>query len=570
MLGGIPGSIRTLRACVPLIAVLALALCAACPGSGNGGGKAPDSPTGKTLTIIGLAEVRGQIEPCGCTTDPLGDLARTARLVEDARARGPTVVLDAGSLLYSRTPVPAYLKAQEDLKSNLLVEAYQKELQVAAIGLGPADLGMGPAAVRPPRQAANVTEGVATEAPKVIDAGGVRVGVFGVVAPEMVAGVAAGDPAAAAKRAVEALRAEKPDVVVALLTMGKKDAVKLLKGLDGVDFAVLGLGRDTPEPKDVDARAEDIEGTWLVTPGNRGQVVSRLEVTLRPGAGFADAVGPAAAEAFGATLDGRLASAEKELAGFAADPSADPAFVDKKKQEVAELRAQRERLRTQPLQVPAQGSYFTLAQVAIRKSLACDTDVQSAKVAYAKAAGEANVAAAKGQLPSRPPKGQAGYVGAEACEDCHEEAVEFWRTTKHAHAWETLEQVSKQFDYECTGCHVTGWDQPGGSNMAMNEPLRDVQCEVCHGPGSLHVEAEGKAQARATIRRAPAQDLCATMCHTSEHSDTFEWTAYMRDIVGDGHAAGRRRKLGKGPTGHELRSAGLERAGKELGAGCTK
>jgi hypothetical protein len=307
-----------------------------------------------------------------------------------------------------------------------------------------------------------------------------------------------------------------------------------------------------------------------VTPGNRGQVVSKIDVTLRGGEGMSDAVGPAAADAVGAVLDERIKAAEAELDAFKKDPTADAGFVAKKEQEVADLRSQRERLRKEPLQVPAQGSYFTLAQVAIKKALACDAEVQSAKLAYAKAAGEANVAAAKGQLPEPPPKGQASYVGVEACADCHESAVEFWNQTRHVQAWETLEKVSKQFDYECTSCHVTGWDQPGGATMGMNEPLRDVQCETCHGPGSLHLEAEGEAQAKATIRRAPPEELCATQCHTSEHSDTFEYAAYMRDIVGPGHGGGRRKKLGDGPTGRELRAAGLERAGKQLGEGCIK
>jgi 2',3'-cyclic-nucleotide 2'-phosphodiesterase (5'-nucleotidase family) len=68
--------------------------------------KAPPSPPAETtITVFALAEVRGQIEPCGCTTDPLGDLARTAELVAAARAEHPVVVIDAGSLLYPRATI---------------------------------------------------------------------------------------------------------------------------------------------------------------------------------------------------------------------------------------------------------------------------------------------------------------------------------------------------------------------------------------------------------------------------------------------------------------------------------
>jgi hypothetical protein len=554
------------------IAALAwVGLLAGCPGSGNGGGKKPTPPDGKKVTVFALAEVRGQIEPCGCTTDPLGDLARTTAMVQVARNAGPTVVLDAGSLLYSQRPVPPHLDAQEKLKSDLLVKAYAEELQVAAIGLGPMDLAKGPDLVRPARQAANVAaaSGVPIEPPKVIDAGGVRVGVFGVVSAEMAPGLEVGDPTTAARDAVTALGKEQPDVVVALLTMKRKDAAKLLRAVDGIDFAILGMGLDTPEPKDVDLRAEDIDGTWLVVPGNRGQVVPRLELTIRDGEGFTDAVGAAAAEALGVELDGRIATMEKEIAGFEADPTADPAFVAQKQAELAELRAERQRLRDEPMRAPEKGSYFTLEMVRIKKSLACDPEVLAAKTAYSQAAGAANVAAVK-EPPEPPPPGKAGYVGVEACSDCHEEAVAFWDQTRHAGAWETLAERSKEFDHDCTSCHVTGWDKPGGSNMAFNEPLRDVQCETCHGPGSLHVEAEGEAAAKRTIQRAPATELCATQCHTPEHSDTFQLEAYLRDIVGPGHGGKRRKELGDGPTGRELRAAGLEKAGKTLGAGCVK
>ena len=90
--------------------------------------------------VFALAEVRGQIGPCGCTSDPLGDISRTTQLVEDARKAGPVLVIDAGSLLYSKDPVPAHLDAQEELKADLLATVYSQNLQVAALGLGPADL----------------------------------------------------------------------------------------------------------------------------------------------------------------------------------------------------------------------------------------------------------------------------------------------------------------------------------------------------------------------------------------------------------------------------------------------
>ena len=167
------------------------------------------------------------------------------------------------------------------------------------------------------------------------------------------------------------------------------------------------------------------------------------------------------------------------------------------------------------------------------------------------------------------PKGAPTYVGMDKCEDCHDDAVKFWKKTVHAQAWQTLVDRGQQFDYECIGCHVTGFDKPGGTNLAHNEGLRDVQCEVCHGPASIHV-AKGGEEKPLAVRRNPPQDYCASQCHTHEHSDTFQYEAYLRDIVGPGHGEDLRKKLGDGPTGHELRKAALDKAGRTLGAGCTR
>ena len=81
---------------------------------------ASDRALKPTLTVFALAEVRGQIGPCGCTTDPLGDISRTAKLVEQARAAGPVLFVDAGSLLYSQAPIPDQMVPQEEMKAALL------------------------------------------------------------------------------------------------------------------------------------------------------------------------------------------------------------------------------------------------------------------------------------------------------------------------------------------------------------------------------------------------------------------------------------------------------------------
>ncbi|HEU5055102.1 MAG TPA: multiheme c-type cytochrome, partial [Kofleriaceae bacterium] len=428
--------------------------------------------------------------------------------------------------------------------------------------LGPFDFSKQPVAL--PRLAANLAPGgVVTRAePQVIQAGKVKVGVFGVAAPSAVKG--ASDPQAAASAAVAELRKQGAQVVVGLAHMQKKDARKLAGDVKGIDFLV--VGQNAPgEPGKVSDVPDQVGSTWLVQPANRGQVVSRLEIAVRGAGPFADAIGPARVP----ILEARLAEAKAELATFEKDTGADADFVRLKRGEVATMEKDLAALRDAPLRMPAKGSWFTLEQVRIKRKLACDPDTQAAKKELDKRIGQANLEESKKKgPPPKPPRGSAGFVGIEECSFCHKEAVEFWKKTVHHKAWETLVEDGKELDYDCVKCHLTGWEQPGGATLAFNESLRDVQCEVCHGPGSLHVAADGKEKKSSLVRATP-EDVCIR-CHNKEHSDTFDYKAYLRDVTGKGHGEAFRATLGDGPVGRELRAAALEKAGREVGAGCAK
>jgi hypothetical protein len=105
---------------------------------------------------------------------------------------------------------------------------------------------------------------------------------------------------------------------------------------------------------------------------------------------------------------------------------------------------------------------------------------------------------------------------------------------------------------------VTGYGEVGGTSLGHTQKLENVQCETCHGPGSEHVAKEGLEEPPAIQKQAPSP-VC-TNCHNEHHSDTFNYNAYLRDILGPGHGMSLRRGLGDGPTGHELRSAALAKA----------
>jgi hypothetical protein len=250
----------------------------------------------------------------------------------------------------------------------------------------------------------------------------------------------------------------------------------------------------------------------------------------------------------------------EQLSKFRADSSADPAFLAARETELTDLGAERDRIANAKL-VPPQGAYFTYQLQPIKRALPRDPAVASALQQLARDNGRANFEAAQQEPAPQPMPGRPRYVGVQTCARCHKAAVAFWQKTHHASAWKTLVDVDKQYDYDCVRCHVTGWQEPGGSHLASVEKLglESVQCEVCHGPASKHVEEDGM-DAPLTIGKAPPDDLCLTRCHTKEHSDTFALDPYLRDVLGPGHGEARRKRLGDGPTGHQLRQQALAAA----------
>jgi hypothetical protein len=148
-----------------------------------------------------------------------------------------------------------------------------------------------------------------------------------------------------------------------------------------------------------------------------------------------------------------------------------------------------------------------------------------------KAVNEANrVAFADLKPPPLGPKDVA-YVGSPSCAACHASAFAWWRNHAHGAAYLTLQQRHKEFNLDCVGCHVTGYEQPGGSTVTHNLDLAlvGVGCESCHGPGAKHVENPEVE----LIRHTP-ESTCVE-CHNEEHSDLFDYDEYMKNLVVPGH-----------------------------------
>jgi len=125
------------------------------------------------------------------------------------------------------------------------------------------------------------------------------------------------------------------------------------------------------------------------------------------------------------------------------------------------------------------------------------------------------------------------FVGSYACKACHEkEYNSFLQYSKKARSFESIEKMRKGLTEEeirkCYFCHTTGYGLTGGFISPEKTPhLKNAGCEVCHGPGGIHV----KTRQRRDIKRHLTREDCAR-CHIAERVRAFR---YRPLIHGGGH-----------------------------------
>lgn len=88
---------------------------------------------------------------------------------------------------------------------------------------------------------------------------------------------------------------------------------------------------------------------------------------------------------------------------------------------------------------------------------------------------------------------QATYEGSKRCRTCHMRQkagmiYEKWENSEHAQAFEDLNEEERKNPF-CLKCHVTGYNEPMSPGIEAND-LLGVQCEACHGAGSLYKNVE--------------------------------------------------------------------------------
>lgn len=517
-----------------LVCTLSLVLAAACGGSTAPTPGAPPppalpptaepapvaasvpAPAGPPRLLV-VSSLNGYVEPCGCTVElTLGGIDRIATIVARERQIGPTAVLVVGSVLFDPHVDDAHLADQEAAKADVLARALRR-IGVDAVVPTRTELKYGAPVLAPLRDVwpwPDATVNVPGGAPRVLNLGGLSVGVFGLADPE--AGpTPAGTPAAletAAQAAVSTLRANGARVVVGLAAVHRKQTRSLAKAVPGVDLWVLG---HEPHEEPV---GQPAGGAYLLEAGDRGRHVGRIVLHEAATDGpLADPEGERARALKALDLQIKMRG---DVLARTQDASLAPV--------VADLERQRAALAASPLATT--GKRFEYALLPVPKETPQDPEIAGWLSAYNARLKEINLAASAPVPPV--PEGGQGYAKGKNCIDCHEEAQVVWAKTPHAKAWKTLVDANKTFDAECVSCHVTGWLMPGGVNLKNLDGLTDVQCEACHGPGEKHVEVGGDD---VTTKLRVPESVCV-VCHNKFHSPKFDYATYLPKVLGPGHA----------------------------------
>ncbi len=201
------------------------------------------------VAIVHTANIRGEVEPCGCGGSHAGGIHRRWNWLE-REVPGERLWLDSGDLLTEWAALPPSLSAQIRFKAEILVEA-MSEMGLDAMVPGEQDFGLGLAELERLRAkarfhvlAANLyrrdTGERAFEPYAVFVKRGRRIGVIGLYDKDLVVpeGLEARDPIAAAREAVAELR-ERADVVIALTHLGLQKDRALAAEVPGID-AIFG------------------------------------------------------------------------------------------------------------------------------------------------------------------------------------------------------------------------------------------------------------------------------------------------------------------------------------------
>jgi len=433
----------------------------------------------------------------------VGGLPRRAAFIRQEKAEDiPVLILDTGNFISDRPLAEPSLEPAL-VKADLILRAMDA-MGYAVMAVGEMDLFLGPDRLRTLSKttrvtflSANVTDTdgkTVFEPHRILQAGGVKVGVIGLTAPpgdqtafkNRAGGTSVKDPVPAAEAAVKSIR-DKCDLLVVLSNIGYAKDLELAHTVAGIDVIISGgTKRFMKNPV--------IKERTLITSGYyEGRAIGDLAIYLA------------------GDVKGWVSRYEMDLLNTQIKAAEAKTGTPAGKRHYESLIEKRDSAARMTLYEPD--------LISLDPTIPDDPGIVEMINDYRKELLNSSVSS-PGQAA---PRGErVGYTGPKACAACHEARYRFWLTTDHAGAFDALAPKNAGADPDCMGCHVTGYRRRTGYwPKAPRIDLRGVQCEACHGVGSLHVGSPDTY----SLLHLPLAPLCMD-CHTEDQDADFD---YFRD-----------------------------------------
>lgn len=298
-------------------------------------------------------------------------------MIDQTRARGPTLVLDAGNAL-SASPWAGNALTRQKAELILITMG---ELKTAAMAVGARDLFAGPAFLKEVAGkaklkllSANLTQDgkPVFDASAVVAVDGARVGLVG-VGPAAATfsrfpGLAGGPPVPAALAEAKKLREkEKVDAVIVLAAVPLADALQLAReGGASVDLVLQsGDGRPAMGPQQAGS-------AFVIPTGERGRMVAKVDLDLSGKGPLFDARESTRNQQAISLLDQRIAEAKRRAASLR-----EPAAVKSYQQMVKNFEERKAELKAQvAAQKGRAGRSLLLESVMLGSEVASDPGLQ--------------------------------------------------------------------------------------------------------------------------------------------------------------------------------------------------
>ncbi len=496
--------------------------------------KKSKSPSSDSVLLLYTTSVQGYVTPCGCTQNPLGGIDRLATVIEQAKRThdGRVILIDAGQLLFDPKAMD---QCQDDSRIDLLLSIYS-HLGFLGTVPGEIDEARGKAFCDAKLTKHHLPPFGIHQARKALieKRGDFKIGITAFRLDKDQ------DVEKTQKELAEQIGIMKRADVNAVVVVAEapiRVTKRVVAQLAYVDIVIQGA---FPGESPMLPEALSPNGPWLMSAGMQGQYLGIVEFHFLQGKSTKKLVlddRELRAQGRKRLLETRVAGLKKQLT-----EKRDAAYEKflRERLQVAddELRSVDISGQLAPLSVP----HFVSKAIPLDKKIPPTPAVQSQLQAYERSIPRIVAECeAKVECPVANP-GTPTFVGAATCLTCHTQAGEVWHGTAHAKAWQTLEKVQKTSDRTCIGCHSVGFLKPGGYCRVGDVDFRkNVQCESCHGAGSLHAASGDKR----LIQREVPESTCRG-CHHVPHIESTESFVYdekVLKILGPGHGHALLQKL---------------------------